>query len=235
MMIFLALVLALVNGNGIDRYMEEKNANYCGAIARKCTQDVGMENYKLCSDTRGPCMDNPPPFEILCAACFHASNPDECHNSLQIKKTECFKKSCFINYYHAVQMDRAMGPGYRTDPATFYDCVNGNKKFCLTSGKVGYCTDQPVIPDIPEAIPGTTAPKCTRCACSTWSKPNKMYSNCKQYTGTCKGVYCVKCEADGTTPMPGNAYKHTAECAKYEGSDEASLMDLLEALLNTRH
>jgi len=237
-MIFLALVLALVNGSRdtmspVDRFVRNNNAMYCSAIVHKCTQDVGRENYKLCSATRDPCMENPP-LEIICAACLHEKDPNECHEFVQISKAECMKKKCFEDYRLDVGMDKVLG--YHTDPTKFHDCLNGNQKFCITNGKAGYCTDQPVIPDIPEAIPETTAAsKCTRCACSTWSKPNKMYSNCKQYTGTCKGVYCVKCEADGTTPMPGNAYKHTTECAKYEGSDEASLLDLLEALLSKRH
>jgi len=83
--------------------------------------------------------------------------------------------------------------------------------------------------------------KCTRCSCKSFDKPTKTYSRCSPVpkNSKCSGGYCAKCKSDGTTPMPGNYLKHTAECKNYESGSLSSetevgklqrLMDLLEAM-----
>ena len=56
---------------------------------------------------------------------------------------------------------------------------------------------------------------CKSCSCSKWDGSD--YSNCRVTTDSnpCNG-YCVKCEADGVTPMPGGWMAHGEECNKYE-------------------
>jgi hypothetical protein len=83
--------------------------------------------------------------------------------------------------------------------------------------------------------------KCTRCSCKSFDKPTKTYSQCSAVptNSECSRGYCVKCESDGTTPMPGNYLKHAAECVNYENGSLSSetkvgklqrLLDLLEAM-----
>jgi len=61
-------------------------------------------------------------------------------------------------------------------------------------------------------------PLCTSCSCTRWD--GKNYSNCRLVTKDrpCNG-YCVKCEEDGQTAMPGFYTTHSDECAKYEKLD----------------
>jgi len=60
--------------------------------------------------------------------------------------------------------------------------------------------------------------KCTDCSCYDWDGSN--YSRCRRTTASdpCNG-YCVKCEADGVTPMPGGHTGHTQQCDAYEKRD----------------
>jgi len=60
--------------------------------------------------------------------------------------------------------------------------------------------------------------KCTSCSCTGWDGSN--YSSCRKVTASrpCDG-YCVQCESDGETPMPGSHTKHSEECARYESKD----------------
>ena len=56
---------------------------------------------------------------------------------------------------------------------------------------------------------------CTDCECEDWDG-QKYYSTCRLTTESepCSR-FCVKCEADGVTPMPGIYTKHEAECELY--------------------
>jgi len=71
--------------------------------------------------------------------------------------------------------------------------------------------------------------KCTECSCYGWDGSN--YSNCRQVTEDvpCDG-YCVKCEADGTTPMPGAFAEMPEKCIEYENDDSLTGRRLLSAL-----
>jgi len=53
---------------------------------------------------------------------------------------------------------------------------------------------------------------CVPCSCSRWSGEN--YSDCRPVTDAnpCSG-YCVQCEADGVTAIPGFWTEHEKHCA----------------------
>jgi len=58
----------------------------------------------------------------------------------------------------------------------------------------------------------STPNTCVPCSCSRWDGEN--YSNCRPVTDAnpCKG-YCVQCEADGVTAIPGPWTEHEKHCA----------------------
>merc|ERR1719242_843464 len=96
-------------------------------------------------------------------------------------------------------------------------CNEGGDDFC--AGFAEYCEgedNQNVRDKCAKTCGVCTRPKeCVDCVCFGWDGSN--YSNCHE--GPCTSGYCVKCENDGKTPMPGLYTKHPAECQKYEDSD----------------
>jgi len=55
---------------------------------------------------------------------------------------------------------------------------------------------------------------CTWCDCRKWDEPN--YSDCHHIASQAEGRrYVVRCEQDGSTPMPGFWTQHSEECKKY--------------------
>jgi len=64
-------------------------------------------------------------------------------------------------------------------------------------------------------------PQCTDCICTTWDGSN--YADCTRSTTTnpCDHGFCVKCQKDGTTPMPGAVENMSAACDAYENQAPA--------------
>merc|ERR1719242_460374 len=95
-------------------------------------------------------------------------------------------------------------------------CNEGGDEFC--AGFADYCEgeDNQNVRDKCAKTCGVCArpKKCVDCVCFGWDGSN--YSNCHE--GPCTSGYCVKCENDGKTPMPGLYTKHPAECENYEDS-----------------
>jgi len=57
---------------------------------------------------------------------------------------------------------------------------------------------------------------CVECTCKQWDSDTEMYSDCyRQDRDSCSRGYCVRCEQDGTTPMPGDWTTHNDECKAY--------------------
>jgi len=55
---------------------------------------------------------------------------------------------------------------------------------------------------------------CTWCDCQKWDEPN--YSDCHHVASKAEARrYAVRCEKDGSTPMPGFWTSHNEECKKY--------------------
>jgi len=55
---------------------------------------------------------------------------------------------------------------------------------------------------------------CTWCDCQKWDEPN--YSDCHRVASQAEARrYAVRCEQDGSTPMPGFWTQHSEECKKY--------------------
>lgn len=55
---------------------------------------------------------------------------------------------------------------------------------------------------------------CTWCDCQKWDEPN--YSDCHQVASKADAKrYAVRCEQDGSTPMPSFWTHHDEECKKY--------------------
>jgi len=55
---------------------------------------------------------------------------------------------------------------------------------------------------------------CTWCDCQRWDEPN--YSDCHHVASKAEARrYAVRCEKDGSTPMPGFWTSHNEECKKY--------------------
>lgn len=113
-----------------------------------------------------------------------------------------------------------------TAPQDSFDCYIGKDSFdCSTSYELdgievieSYRKQETTTKEATTKKATTTVvPICTDCSCSGWDGSN--YSNCWEVTHPhvkpCNG-YCVKCEADGETPMPGLHTHHAAECAVYE-------------------
>jgi len=215
--IFLATVLALVNGEHDFKLLWD----YCGLQGHRCNQEMGMENAAVCRGIREPCLDNPP-YEIKCAVCL-GRNSEQCFEAMNISKDECDKKICFAEYIFNVETnDMFQGE----DPKlSLYECLNKDqmpvqpdKLYFFSSFHPNNLTFFKNIRTAYETNVSVPYPKCTRCSCMSWNKQKSEYNNCLQYTGKCPGGFCVKCEEDGTTPMPGFWQKHTKECAKYDGT-----------------
>ena len=69
-----------------------------------------------------------------------------------------------------------------------------------------------------EQVESLVDARCTGCACCSWDGEN--YSECRPSTEAypCDQPteYCVWCEDDGETPMPGRWTTHARQCQMYE-------------------
>jgi len=100
-----------------------------------------------------------------------------------------------------------------------FGCANGHccSKKVLATPEPSMATPEPTS----TTEPTESQRKCTDCSCSDWDGSN--YSNCRKVTRSnpCDG-YCVQCQADGVTPMPGIHHQHEQQCALYE--DESACL-----------
>lgn len=111
---------------------------------------------------------------------------------------------------------------------TYSECQEMTRKDCTTPGKGGnYCVwckpgGQTPMPggwgghaDKCRKYAAQLRGSCVACDCQNWDATTRTYSNCVQRSRKDCTNYCVLCEADGQTSMPGGWGGHVDECMIY--------------------
>jgi len=140
--------------------------------------------------------------------------------------------------------------GYDHDKHMYYDCQRQSRDYC----KKGFCVrckQDGVTPmsghytrhneecsaysdNVKRGVESTGSSHrhdyCMECTCSRYDEKNKQYSGCSQQRREyCKAGYCVRCEQNGFTSMPGFYTKHDQKCHDYsqrmmnDGDDESAI------------